>query len=33
MLTLEFKESLLDVLELLKTFRVALMCAEAVPGR
>ena len=33
MLTPEFNESLVAVLELLKTDRVALMCAEAVPWR
>ena len=33
MLTPEFNESLVAVLELLKTERVALMCAEAVPWR
>ena len=33
MLTAEFIESLVAVLELLKTDRVALMCAEAVPWR
>ena len=33
MLTPEFDESLVAVLELLKTDRVALMCAEAVPWR
>jgi uncharacterized protein (DUF488 family) len=33
MLTPEFNESLVAVLELLRTDRVALMCAEAVPWR
>ncbi|MFL6696636.1 MAG: DUF488 family protein [Vitreoscilla sp.] len=33
MLTPEFDESVVAVLELLKTDRVALMCAEAVPWR
>ena len=33
MLTPEFNESLVGVLELLATDRVALMCAEAVPWR
>jgi len=33
MLTPEFNESLVGVLELLQTDRVALMCAEAVPWR
>ena len=33
MLAPEFNESLVAVLELLKTDRVALMCAEAVPWR
>jgi uncharacterized protein (DUF488 family) len=33
MLTPDFNESLVAVLELLKTDRVALMCAEAVPWR
>ena len=33
MLTPEFDESLVAVLELLRTDRVALMCAEAVPWR
>jgi uncharacterized protein (DUF488 family) len=33
MLTPEFAESLVAVIELLKTDRVALMCAEAVPWR
>jgi uncharacterized protein (DUF488 family) len=33
MLTPEFTESLVAVLELLRTDRVALMCAEAVPWR
>ena len=33
MLTPEFNESLVAVIELMKTDRVALMCAEAVPWR
>lgn len=33
MLTPEFNESLVGVIELLRTERVALMCAEAVPWR
>jgi uncharacterized protein (DUF488 family) len=33
MLTPEFQESLVAVIELLQTDRVALMCAEAVPWR
>jgi uncharacterized protein (DUF488 family) len=33
MLTPDFNESLVGVIELLQTYRVALMCAEAVPWR
>ncbi len=33
MLTPDFNESLVAVMELMKTDRVALMCAEAVPWR